>query len=231
MREELHGPNEQLEGSFIHFASQSVSQALRQTLHSSIHPSIRSSVQPPSQSGLIVHVVSRPCQTAVSGTIQSPSLILKLNCIKSCILRQQVPVSAGPGGKLSVLLKSFSNPSNLDLNGNCCESPCRSCDYYLKICLKETAGGSCVKSVTTKTYDNTKYVVFKLNEAFKSGERNPLVWAFSSWKVTFLRVITELSLTYTEELRTLFVVHCQLMPCRADNIKTREVCYRFNWLK
>ena len=206
MREELHGPNEQLEGSFIHSANQpasqsvsqsvseSVSQALRQTLHSSIHPSVRPSFihtvsQPPSQSGLIVHGVSTPCQTAVSETIQSPSLILKLNFIKSCILRQQVPISAGPGGNLSVLLKSFSNPSNLDLNGNCCESPCRSCDYYLKICLKETAGGSCVKSVTTKTYDNTKYVVFKLKEAFKSGGRNPLVWAFSSWKVTFLRVM------------------------------------------
>lgn len=95
----------------------------------------------------------------------------------------QVPISAGPGGRLSVLLKSFSNPSSLDLNGKCCESTCRSCDYYLQVCLKETAPGSCVKSVTTNTYHNTKYVVFKVNEAFASGGQNPIVWTFSSWKV------------------------------------------------
>lgn len=96
----------------------------------------------------------------------------------------QALISAGPGGKLSVLLKSFSNPSNIDLNGQCCDATCRSCDYYLKICLKQTAGGSCVAYATTKTYDNTKYIVFKVNEAFSSGGRNPVVWAFSSWKVT-----------------------------------------------
>ena len=95
----------------------------------------------------------------------------------------QVLISAGPGGKLSVLLKSFSNPSNVDLNGQCCDATCRSCDYYLKICLKQTSGGSCVAYATTKTYDNTKYIVFKVNEAFSSGGRNPVVWAFPSWKV------------------------------------------------
>ena len=101
----------------------------------------------------------------------------------SFIMSVQVLISAGPGGKLSVLLKSFSNPSNVDLNGQCCDATCRSCDYYLKICLKQTSGGSCVAYATTKTYDNTKYIVFKVNEAFSSGGRNPVVWAFSSWKV------------------------------------------------
>lgn len=101
----------------------------------------------------------------------------------SFIMSVQVLISAGPGGKLSVLLKSFSNPSNVDLNGQCCDATCRSCDYYLKICVKQTSGGSCVAYATTKTYDNTKYIVFKVNEAFSSGGRNPVVWAFSSWKV------------------------------------------------
>ena len=101
----------------------------------------------------------------------------------SFLMSIQVLISAGPGGKLSVLLKSFSNPSNVDLNGQCCDATCRSCDYYLKICLKQTSGGSCVAYATTKTYDNTKYIVFKVNEAFSSGGRNPVVWAFSSWKV------------------------------------------------
>ena len=99
-------------------------------------------------------------------------------------ISHQVPVLAGPGGTLSVLLKSFSNPTNRDLDGNCCEkTACRSCDYYLNVCLKDSAKGRCVVSVTTNTYDNTKYIVFKLNENFATGGRNPLVWRFPSWKV------------------------------------------------
>lgn len=49
MREELHGPNEQLEGSFIHSASQSVSQSSTQAdttfIHPSVHPSVRTATQ------------------------------------------------------------------------------------------------------------------------------------------------------------------------------------------
>ena len=90
---------------------------------------------------------------------------------------------AAPGGKLLVVLRNFSNPSNLDMNGKCCESPCMPCDYYLQVCLKETAGGSCVKSIVTKTYYNTKVIAFKENEDFSIGGQNPLTWKFNSWKV------------------------------------------------
>ena len=98
-------------------------------------------------------------------------------------LTPQVPALAGPGGKLTVLLKTFSNPSSKDLNGDCCESSCRGCDYFLQICLKQTSGASCVASATTNIYYNTKYVVFKKDEGFSSGGKNPLIWHFSLWTV------------------------------------------------
>ena len=103
--------------------------------------------------------------------------------IRRAVLLPKVPTSAGPGGKVSLLLKSFSNPSNKDLNGNCCEPSCRSCDYYLEICLKQSVGGSCLVSATTNTYHDTKHIVFGENEGFYRGGRNPLIWSFSSWKV------------------------------------------------
>lgn len=109
-------------------------------------------------------------------------------------LTQQVPALAGPGGKLTVLLKTFSNPSSKDLSGDCCESSCRGCDYFLQICLKQTSGASCVASATTNIYYNTKYVVFKKDEGFSSGGKNPLIWHFSLWTVSsVMRKVTPLS--------------------------------------
>ena len=106
-----------------------------------------------------------------------------LNSLFSC-LTPLVPASASPGGRLTVLLKTFSNPSSKDFNGDCCESSCRGCDYFLKICLKQTAGGSCVWSATTNIYYNAKYVVFKKYEGFSSGGKNPSIWHLSSWTVS-----------------------------------------------
>ena len=76
--------------------------------------------------------------------------------IRRAVLLPKVPTSAGPGGKVSLLLKSFSNPSNKDLNGDCCEPSCRSCDYYLEICLKQSVGGSCLVTPSMLSLVQTK---------------------------------------------------------------------------
>ena len=49
----------------------------------------------------------------------------------------------GPGGKIGILLKSFSNPKLLDASGSCCDPACTTCDYYFVFCVKESSSGNC----------------------------------------------------------------------------------------
>lgn len=56
--------------------------------------------------------------------------------IRRVVLFFKVVILVGFGGKVLLFFKSFLNLLNKDLNGNCCELFCRSCDYYLEICLK-----------------------------------------------------------------------------------------------
>ena len=97
---------------------------------------------------------------------------------------RQVKVSCGPGGQLSLLFRSFSNPSSQTLSGACCDPLCEACNYYFVFCIRvDPRSSSCLVSGKTSTYHNYKHLVFKDGESLGNGWKNPLSGSFASWKV------------------------------------------------
>lgn len=96
----------------------------------------------------------------------------------------QVRVVGGPGGHVSLLFLSFSNPSNLLLSGDCCDPACADCNYYFLFCIRdEPSSASCLVSGKTKTYHNYKHLVFTYGDSLGNGWKNPVEGSFSFWKV------------------------------------------------
>ena len=96
----------------------------------------------------------------------------------------QVKVVGGPGGHVSLMFRTFSNPSSLLLSGDCCDPACADCNYYFLFCIRDDrSSASCLVSGKTKTYHNYKHLVFRYGDSLGNGWQNPLKGSFTSWKV------------------------------------------------
>ncbi|KAL9975606.1 hypothetical protein ACROYT_G012787 [Oculina patagonica] len=105
------------------------------------------------------------------------------HCNANMLVKNEVSVVCGPGGHVSLLFRSFSNPSSLLLSGYCCDPACADCNYYFVFCIRDKpSSASCLVSGKTKTYHNYKHLVFSSGDSLGNGWKNPLEGSFSSWK-------------------------------------------------
>ena len=108
----------------------------------------------------------------------------EFNMTPFLFLARQVRIACGPGGHVSLLFRSFSNPSSRLLSGACCDPVCADCNYYFVFCIRaDPSSSGCIVSGTTSTYHNYKHLVFKYGESLGNGWKNPLSGSFTSWKV------------------------------------------------
>lgn len=130
----------------------------------------------------ILHAMMKSCVVS-SGSLHALHM---LNCVfvLFLLISCQVIAVGGLGGHVSLLFRAFSNPSNLLLSGDCCDSACADCNYYFLFCIRnDPSSASCLVSGKTKTYHNYKHLVFTYGDSLGNGWQNPVEGSFSSWKV------------------------------------------------
>ena len=98
-------------------------------------------------------------------------------------------VACGQGGQVSLLFRSFSNPSSRTRSGTCCDPACADCNYYFVFCIRiDLTSSSCLLSGQTSTYHNYKHIVFTGGHSLGNGWKNPLSKSFTTWKVSYFGV-------------------------------------------
>ena len=70
----------------------------------------------------------------------SIEIALTINCkvTNSCYAFFQLPLcEALNGAVVSLDVIEYSNPDNTLIDGSCCDSTCKSCDYQFTVCLDD----------------------------------------------------------------------------------------------
>ena len=95
-------------------------------------------------------------------------------------------------------LESYSNPSNRDHDGGCCDPDCGSCDNYFIFCLRQAGydrnsnGCPYGSSSSSANVESGSSLVFSTgSSALASGVPNPVRFAGNAWPVSI-----ELSIEY-----------------------------------
>ena len=98
-------------------------------------------------------------------------------------------VACGQGGQVSLLFRSFSNPSSRTMSGACCDPACAVCNYYFVFCIRiDLTSNNYLLSGQTSTYHNYKHIVFTDGHSLGNGWKNPLSNSFTTWKVSYFDV-------------------------------------------
>lgn len=120
----------------------------------------------------------------------TPPPVLESTCFNTCChVFLQSWVACGPGGQMSLLFRSFSNPSSRTMSGTCCDPACADCNYYFVFCIRiDLTSSNCLLSGQTSTYHNYKHIVFTDGHSLGNGWKNPLSKSFTTWKVSYVDV-------------------------------------------
>lgn len=121
--------------------------------------------------------------------IPLPPYLNLLVLIPAAMFFLQSWVACGPGGQMSLLFRSFSNPSSRTMSGTCCDPACADCNYYFVFCIRiDLTSTNCLLSGQTSTYHNYKHIVFTDGHSLGNGWKNPLSKSFTTWKVSYVDV-------------------------------------------